>query len=233
VRFADAICRFLRVQIRAYGARRSANAGFQCGVLTSGNHLQRRWPESMHPYQLEYFTGRAGRPQFDTSAVAVIMTQAQHVLRYQGLASGHEPVESRLHRCLAEFVNAEVAMRSVTSWAQAQAWLRSTFFWTRLFQNPGSYGLHDVPLWQQQQQGQAAQAQGAAAAAHVREQLAREAVHTYLKAALDRLEGAGLLRIDRASGAIEPLDPGTCAPDSQPVPLCERWQTRHACKCLC
>lgn len=34
--------------------------------------------------------GRAGRPQFDTEGVAVIMTQRQHTQRYQALAAGAE-----------------------------------------------------------------------------------------------------------------------------------------------
>lgn len=38
--------------------------------------------------------GRAGRPQFDTSALAVIMTKMQQVQHYEQLLSGQERLES-------------------------------------------------------------------------------------------------------------------------------------------
>ncbi len=41
--------------------------------------------------------GRAGRPQFDTTAVAVIMTKIEKVRRYEKMVSGQELLESTLH----------------------------------------------------------------------------------------------------------------------------------------
>lgn len=38
--------------------------------------------------------GRAGRPQFDTTAVAVIMTRQEKVKKYEKMASGQEILES-------------------------------------------------------------------------------------------------------------------------------------------
>ena len=38
--------------------------------------------------------GRAGRPQFDNSAVAVVMTRQENVARWDKLVSGEEIVES-------------------------------------------------------------------------------------------------------------------------------------------
>lgn len=38
--------------------------------------------------------GRAGRPQFDNSAVAVIMTRLHHVELYENMISGQEVLES-------------------------------------------------------------------------------------------------------------------------------------------
>lgn len=39
-------------------------------------------------------TGRAGRPQFDTSALAIIMTKMQQVKHYEQLLRGQERLES-------------------------------------------------------------------------------------------------------------------------------------------
>ena len=38
--------------------------------------------------------GRAGRPQFDDSAVAIIMTRAQRVQYYEKMIAGQEVLES-------------------------------------------------------------------------------------------------------------------------------------------
>ena len=40
--------------------------------------------------------GRAGRPQYDTSAVAVIMTRQEKVRRYERMVSGEQILESWL-----------------------------------------------------------------------------------------------------------------------------------------
>lgn len=46
--------------------------------------------------------GRAGRPQFDTTGVAVIMTRREKVDRYEKMVSGQEVLESRLHENLID-----------------------------------------------------------------------------------------------------------------------------------
>ena len=38
--------------------------------------------------------GRAGRPQFDRDALAVIMTRQEKVNRYEKMVSGQETIES-------------------------------------------------------------------------------------------------------------------------------------------
>lgn len=136
----------------------------------------------------------AGRPQFDDSAVAVIMTQQQHVHRYENLARGHQQVESKLHLTLPEFLNAEVAMRVVTNMDQADQWLQTTFFWVRLFQNPQFYRLPVIQgeVWQNA--------------------LTDEAKRVYLQAALLKLQETGMISMNAATGAVTPLEPGTYAP---------------------
>lgn len=46
--------------------------------------------------------GRAGRPQFDRSAIAVVMTRIEKVDRYEKMVSGQEILESKLHLNLIE-----------------------------------------------------------------------------------------------------------------------------------
>ncbi|XP_045536662.1 ATP-dependent DNA helicase MER3 homolog [Papilio machaon] len=83
--------------------------------------------------------GRAGRPQFDSEATAVIMTRLADKARYQALVGGCEPLQSYLHKRLAENLNSEVALGTVTDLAQCVQWVRSTFFFVRAARDPKMY----------------------------------------------------------------------------------------------
>ncbi|KAH0612070.1 uncharacterized protein H6S33_010122 [Morchella sextelata] len=83
--------------------------------------------------------GRAGRPQFDDSAVAVIMTKRENKMKYEKMVSGTEPLESCLNGNLVEHMNAEVGLGTITNVESAKTWLRSTFLYVRLKRNPTHY----------------------------------------------------------------------------------------------
>ncbi|QIW99410.1 hypothetical protein AMS68_004928 [Peltaster fructicola] len=85
--------------------------------------------------------GRAGRPQFGTSAIAVIMTRQQQVLHYERLVTGQETIESRLHLNLIDHLNAEIGLGTIHNETSATAWLCSTFLYIRLQQHPQHYKL--------------------------------------------------------------------------------------------
>jgi ATP-dependent DNA helicase HFM1/MER3 len=57
--------------------------------------------------------GRAGRPQFDQSGVAVIMTKKERVRHYENMLSGEEIVESTLHLNLIEHLVYHVRMSAL------------------------------------------------------------------------------------------------------------------------
>jgi ATP-dependent DNA helicase HFM1/MER3 len=86
--------------------------------------------------------GRAGRPQFDDSAVAVIMTRQEKVRKYELLMSSQEVLESRLHLNLIEHLNAEIGLGTITNVSTAKKWLSGTFLYVRLKQNPKYYRLN-------------------------------------------------------------------------------------------
>jgi len=85
--------------------------------------------------------GRAGRPQFDNSAVAVIMTRLQRVRHYDKMVSGQEVLESCLHKNLIDHLNAEICLGTITSAATARKWLSGTFLYVRLKDNPEHYKI--------------------------------------------------------------------------------------------
>ncbi|XP_063263555.1 probable ATP-dependent DNA helicase HFM1 isoform X1 [Prinia subflava] len=85
--------------------------------------------------------GRAGRPQFDTTATAVIMTRCSTRERYVQMLNGADIIESSLHRHLIEHLNAEIVLHTVTDVSVALEWIRSTFLYIRALKNPTHYGF--------------------------------------------------------------------------------------------
>jgi ATP-dependent DNA helicase HFM1/MER3 len=85
--------------------------------------------------------GRAGRPQFDDSAVAVIMTRQAKAKRYELMVTGQDLLESKLHSNLIDHMNAEIGLGTIRDLASARKWLTGTFLYVRLQQNPKHYKL--------------------------------------------------------------------------------------------
>ncbi|XP_064072745.1 probable ATP-dependent DNA helicase HFM1 [Vanessa tameamea] len=130
--------------------------------------------------------GRAGRPQYDTEATAVIMTRLQDKSRYQALVGGSEPLQSYLHKRLAENLNSEAALGTVCDVAQCVQWLNSTFLSVRAARDPKRYlGLPQ------------------AAPAH---QISKKIEELCVKA-MNGLVSAGLITMDEAS-CIESTEAG-------------------------
>ncbi|KAJ5156273.1 hypothetical protein N7492_009076 [Penicillium capsulatum] len=87
--------------------------------------------------------GRAGRPQFDDSATAVILTRKERVAHYEKLVSGSGSLESCLHLNLIDHLNAEIGLGNVTNVETAIKWLAGTFLFVRLRRNPTYYKLKE------------------------------------------------------------------------------------------
>lgn len=85
--------------------------------------------------------GRAGRPQYDTTGVAIILTRSDKQQKYENVVDGTEILESRLLEHLIEHVNAEIGLGTIVDLKSARAWLRSTFLYVRCQLNPPAYGL--------------------------------------------------------------------------------------------
>jgi len=85
--------------------------------------------------------GRAGRPQFDDSAVAVIMTRQSKVQKYEMMVTGQQALESTLHLNLVDHLNAEIGLGTIKDIFSARQWLQGTFLYVRIKQNPSYYKL--------------------------------------------------------------------------------------------
>nr|CDS28773.1 ATP dependent DNA helicase HFM1 [Hymenolepis microstoma] len=91
--------------------------------------------------QIIQMIGRAGRPQFDTSATAVIMTTADKQEHYEHWLEDSENVESSLHACLTDFLNVEIALDQIRSFDEMSQWISRSYLAVRLPKNPTFYGF--------------------------------------------------------------------------------------------
>lgn len=87
--------------------------------------------------------GRAGRPQYEDSAFALILTRTENKERYEVLGSGQEVLESNLHRNLIEHINSEIGLETIRHMDEAKSWIKGTFFYRRLLKNPYHYDVSD------------------------------------------------------------------------------------------
>ncbi len=92
------------------------------------------------PLDLLQMLGRAGRPQYDERGFGWIIAPRERVKDFKRILREGQPIGSQLHTSLDEHLNAEISMGTIKSYADAQMWLRNTFFYV---QHPGSDTLVD------------------------------------------------------------------------------------------
>ena len=83
--------------------------------------------------------GRAGRPQYDDSGDATLITSHTSLPRYLALLVKQVPIESNFSARLADHLNAEVVAGTVTSIKDACTWLSYTYLHVRMMRNPVLY----------------------------------------------------------------------------------------------
>lgn len=125
--------------------------------------------------------GRAGRPQYDTEGVAVVMTKHSLRARYEGLVHGRFPLESSLGASLPEYLNAEISCRTINSIDDAMEWVKSTFYFIRLSFAPQKYGVQ-------------------------RDTSAEDAVKRLIQSTIEQLVAAGMC--DKIGNSLRPLKAG-------------------------
>lgn len=85
--------------------------------------------------------GRAGRPQFDTSGEATLITSHDALPRYLDKLVRQVPIESTFIKQLPDHLNAEVVSGTVTNIKEAATWLTYTYLHVRMLRNPLAYGI--------------------------------------------------------------------------------------------
>lgn len=88
--------------------------------------------------------GRAGRPAFDTTGIAIVYTKESKKMFYKHFLNVGFPVESSLHKVLDDHIGAEIASKSIQTQQDALDFLSWTFLFRRIYNNPTYYGIEDI-----------------------------------------------------------------------------------------
>jgi antiviral helicase SLH1 len=91
--------------------------------------------------------GRAGRPQFQDTGIGLICTTHDKLQHYLTAVTQQQPIESRFSQKLVDNLNAEIALGTVTTVAEAVTWLGYSYLFVRMQRNPQAYGID----WAEQQ----------------------------------------------------------------------------------
>ena len=136
-------------------------------------------------------SGRAGRPQHDVMGEAIILTSHKELHYYLSLLNEQLPVESQFIAKLADNLNAEVVLGTITNVREAVSWLGYTYLYVRMLRNPSLYGIS---------------ADEAEADPYL-EQRRLDLVHS----AATLLDRGHLLKYDRKTGALQVTELGRVA----------------------
>jgi activating signal cointegrator complex subunit 3 len=85
--------------------------------------------------------GRAGRPQYDTSGFACIITAHQKLAHYLSMLTCQFPIESQFMKYITDNLNAEIVAGTVSDVTEGCFWLGYTYLFVRMKKNPLAYGL--------------------------------------------------------------------------------------------
>ncbi|GKY99048.1 hypothetical protein MPSEU_000860500 [Mayamaea pseudoterrestris] len=85
--------------------------------------------------------GRAGRPQFDSSGEATLITSYDAYQRYITKLVRAVPIESNFIKQLPDHLNAEIVGGTVSTIQEAVQWLGYTYLHIRMLGNPLAYGI--------------------------------------------------------------------------------------------
>lgn len=88
--------------------------------------------------------GRAGRPAFDTSGIAIIYTKESKKTFYKHFLNIGFPVESSLHKVMSDHLGAEIQSGTIKSKQEAIEFLSWTFLFRRVHNNPSYYGINEI-----------------------------------------------------------------------------------------
>jgi pre-mRNA-splicing helicase BRR2 len=148
------------------------------------------WVE-LSPLDVMQMLGRAGRPAYDTFGEGIVITSNRELQYYLSLLNQQLPIESHFISRLADQMNAEIVLGTVTNVQEAVTWLGYTYLYIRMLSNPALYGISPEQF------------------ENDRLLVARR--HDLVHSAAHMLDKAALVKYDRKAGTFQVTDLGRVA----------------------
>jgi len=104
-----------------------------------------RWVE-LGALDVMQMLGRAGRPQYDTKGEGILITNHSELQYYLSLMNQQLPIESQMVAHLADNLNAELVLGTITNAKEAVQWLGYTYLYIRMLRSPNLYGISHESL---------------------------------------------------------------------------------------
>eukprot|EP01138_Halocafeteria_seosinensis_P016461 gb/GECG01016792.1/.p1 GENE.gb/GECG01016792.1/~~gb/GECG01016792.1/.p1 ORF type:complete len:2228 (+),score=336.86 gb/GECG01016792.1/:1-6684(+) len=98
------------------------------------------WTE-LSQLDVQQMLGRAGRPQYDTFGEGIILTSHSELQYYLSLMNEQLPIESQMMKRLADSINAEVVLGTISNLQEAAEWIGYTYLYVRMLREPSLYGI--------------------------------------------------------------------------------------------
>lgn len=168
------------------------NLPAHCVIIKSTQRYKSGQYQEYDELEVLQMIGRAGRPQFDSSACAVILTTNAQAARYRSLSTGQQPIRSHLLDWLPELLNTEIVLQTVRCEADALRWLGSSFLFVHARADPNLY-FPDRPV-------PTGGAEGSRSASQIVEQALLARVRLALRSHLLK---TGLIEQVRDGGAVD------------------------------
>ncbi|GAB65341.1 u5 small nuclear ribonucleoprotein-specific protein [Plasmodium cynomolgi strain B] len=97
--------------------------------------------DELSPMDVLQMVGRSGRPQYDKSGKAIIITEHKNLQLYLSLNNEQLSIESTLMRNIINVINSEIVLRNIQNFKEAVNWFRYTYLYIRMMKNPKLYGV--------------------------------------------------------------------------------------------
>ncbi|GAW79840.1 pre-mRNA-splicing helicase BRR2 [Plasmodium gonderi] len=100
--------------------------------------------DELSPMDILQMVGRSGRPQYDKSGKAIIITDHRNLQLYLSLNNEQLFIESTLLSNIVNVINSEIVLKNIQNFKEAVDWFRYTYLYIRMMKNPCLYGILEM-----------------------------------------------------------------------------------------
>ncbi|KAG6376315.1 DEAD-domain-containing protein [Boletus reticuloceps] len=139
--------KYLRVLVATSTLAVGVNLPAQMVVIKGVKLYQNGEMKEYSDLDIMQMMGRA----VNDEGIALILCEPELEHKYRTLAQGNTALESSLHQNLAEHLNSEIGLGTISTVENAKDWLRRSFFFRRIQKNPHHYdiGKNEGQTWRE------------------------------------------------------------------------------------